>query len=287
MRRNLLFPLAALIAIAGCGGGGGHKAASGSLSRKGILALLGRAVENSSNIRGSARGKPPSLMKGVKIGARAAFKSPFKTREGEDPDLNPMMYNEWIELWEKQQWGLADDPTVGSGTVFFEDEAGTVSAGGDLTYVSDGIAWPRWVRQEVEFKAGRFKGEKSVDYAANNEDGTGVHTATAHYPGEADYTLDGRWDESGKGIWTQRWDYADGTWGNGLSTTLEDYSSSIKITTSAGITFDMMWNLDLTGSGTISGEADGLPATLVWDAEGNGTIAWSDGSKTTFEGWGF
>lgn len=44
---------------------------------------------------------------------------------------------------------------------------------------------------------------------------------------------------------------------------------------------------DQTGEGEITGPDPGLPAKIVWNAEGTGSITWADGSVTTFENFDF
>lgn len=280
---SLALGAAILLSLAGCGGGGVR--GSRTPSRSDILKLLGRGVADSASLRGGAGRSPKKAVHGVApVPTASKPGGSFGKREA---DTNPIVFNEETGLWEKQQPGVDGDPTIGSGTLFFEDEAGTIPAGSDLTYASDGISWPRWVRTVTEYKAGKRKGWKVTDYAANNEDGSGVHTATGHYPGESDFTLGGRWDATGQGVWTERWDFVDKTWENQVWTMQEDFSGHLVITNDAGVTFDMNWLPDASGTGTIAGRYDGLPANMQWDANGDGTITWADGSKTSFTAWQF
>jgi hypothetical protein len=48
------------------------------------------------------------------------------------------------------------------------------------------------------------------------------------------------------------------------------------------------YNADQSGTGTVTGDDTSvLPATIVWDANGSGTITFKDGSTETFENFQF
>jgi len=63
----------------------------------------------------------------------------------------------------------------------------------------------------------------------------------------------------------------------------------------AQVTFDnQQWhrytldfNGDGSGTGTVSGNSDLLPATVAWDRTGTGTVTYKDGSVRNFENFRF
>ena len=59
-----------------------------------------------------------------------------------------------------------------------------------------------------------------------------------------------------------------------------------RATTSDGYTLDLRANADGSGTGTLTDGTNTVLATFTWDASGNGTITYSDGSAETFSLWG-
>ncbi|MFM7188350.1 MAG: hypothetical protein ACKO14_11100, partial [Armatimonadota bacterium] len=52
--------------------------------------------------------------------------------------------------------------------------------------------------------------------------------------------------------------------------------------------FTLNFNADQSGKGTITGDDKTLlPADIVWDASGTGTITFKDGSTATFDNFQF
>ena len=48
-----------------------------------------------------------------------------------------------------------------------------------------------------------------------------------------------------------------------------------------------MYRADGSGHGRITGPDPGLPATIDWDAQGNTTVVYADGSSEYTPGWGY
>jgi hypothetical protein len=68
----------------------------------------------------------------------------------------------------------------------------------------------------------------------------------------------------------------------------KDGTSKVMFTDENGLEFTLNYNADQSGSGMVTGsDTTVLPATIVWDELGSGTITFRDGSKETFENFQF
>lgn len=56
---------------------------------------------------------------------------------------------------------------------------------------------------------------------------------------------------------------------------------------SNGYSSTLDFNADYSGTGTVSGPDPGLPATVVWNSVGTGTVTFSDGITLSFTNWQF
>lgn len=255
--------LAAVLLVAGCGGGGSKPVTNPSnVTKEQVVSLLVSGVQNSSNIRTADGG-----------GSRSPRHAP-KTRDGEDEKY----FDEWIGLWVKPQPGLIDQPELGSGELYFEDEALTVAAGHQLHWVSEPGVYPIVSKDELIYTAGNFAGERDIYEWTFNEDESGTSKGEGTYPGVGSYTFQGGWDPRGISHFTERFTFEDGTWQDYELKENEDLSFRMTIQSSLGVKFTLNFKEDQSGTGRIEGNVTGLPATLVWDIDGNGTLTWSDGS---------
>jgi hypothetical protein len=205
-----------------------------------------------------------------------------RTTRGEDPNSAPW-FDSFYELWSVS----SED---GRGVNYFEDEACTLPAGYsrfDSDYADTG---------------GEFKSTSSFSITKGPKAGaTGsgltelVYTPDFLYtfsfigdiPGYASYSTSGRWDSNGGGYKSYSKDQ------NGLVQRYEasynnDGTSRLLFTDENNLEFTLNFNADQSGTGTVTGDDTSvLPATIVWDETGSGTITFKDGSKETFEDFQF
>ena len=205
-----------------------------------------------------------------------------RTTRGEDPNSAPW-FDSFYELWSVS----SED---GRGVNYFEDEACTLPAGYsrfDSDYADTG---------------GEFKSTSSFSITKGPKAGaTGsgltelVYTPDFLYtfsfigdiPGYASYSTSGRWDINGGGYKSYSKDQ------NGLVQRYEasynnDGTSRLLFTDENNLEFTLNFNADQSGTGTVTGDDTSvLPATIVWDETGSGTITFKDGSKETFEDFQF
>jgi hypothetical protein len=257
--------LAVVVLIAGCGGGGSSSPATSNLTKENVLELLLAGVKNSSNIR-TADGAEARVSRHAR-----------QVREGEDQEK---YFDEWLGLWVKQQPGLNDQPELGSGELYFVDEALTQSAGHSLTWVSEAGVYPVTGKRELTLTAGNFAGERDLYEYSVNEDSSGSSKGEGNYPGVGSFKFQGSWNEGGISQFSERFTFVDGTWQDYSIKENQDLSFRLAIESSVGVKFTLDFKEDQSGTGRIEGPATGLPATLVWDIDGNGTITWSDGSTS-------
>ncbi len=271
-------PALALVALllAGCGGSGGGGGSKARLSRSAVLDLLKKGVKQNSSIGGdrSARlrnAKAPSLLR-----------SRAKARNHEDED-GSFWYSDWLELWIEQVVGTEADETGPTGERYWVDHEKTQPGGHMLHWVSASGVYPIVLKDELTLTAGAFAGEYELTEYQINEDETGSSKGRGTVPNEVEWTFTGSWDEHGHRTFDKRAEFADGSWQTyGVKDSEEDGKETVTIGTSQGVTYTLHNNGDFTGSGTITGEFEGLPATMEWDENGDGFITWSDGTKTAF-----
>jgi|GEM_PF-2049329 len=286
---KLAVTLAAAVMIVACGGGGaGRTPVQPTLTRENVRDLLKMGMENSANIRGGTGGAKAHRAKSApKDPGLLAKRAPGGRREGEDGDGTEWFeFNEYLGLWELSVAGSADDETKGSGFEYYVDQARTQPGGHDLTWVGDPSTFPRWSRTEQTYTAGNFAGEWHKTYAANNEDETGSNEGSGNIPNYGTYQYSGGWDPSGFGEWNERFDATSGAWQTyNWKTSAE--GERFKLVSSNGLGMEMLYQVDGSGNGTITGPSAILPAKLAWDDLGNGTITWADGTVTEFTEWNF
>lgn len=257
--------LATMLVIAGCGGGGSKPITNPSnLTKENVLSLLLSGVKNSSNIRTADSGEERSPRHARRV------------RDGEDDKY----FDDWLGLWVKQQPGLIDQPELGSGELYFQDEGLTVSAGHRLTWVSEPGIYPITGKEDLVYTAGNFAGERDLYEWSVNEDSSGTSKGEGNYPGTGSFTFHGGWDEGGISHFSERFTAVDGTWQDYELRENADLSFRLTIQSSLGVKFTLNFKEDQSGTGRIEGSATGLPATLAWDIDGNGTLTWSDGSTS-------
>ncbi len=263
--------------LAGCGGSGGGDSSPSNLTRTAVIDLLQTGVKQSANLSTSTtRGKKsPSRKVGVKA-----------TREHEE-EGSGFYQDESLGLWVEPVQGQNEDPTAPSGERYWVDHEKTRSGGHSLRWAGASGVFPVVLKSETTYTAGQFAGNSDLREDTINEDESGSVKGSGVIRDEVKYSFTGSWAGNGQRTFSERAEFADGSWQTyTLSNDAEDLSYDLTIVSSLGVTYKLHMNDDLTGSGTIEGPHEGLPAKLVWDGEGIGTITWSDGTTSPFNLYG-
>lgn len=184
-------------------------------------------------------------------------------------------FDEGYQLW-------VEDSTDTPNTLhFFEDEALTIPAGSDIT-VSDFAA--RTDVRHLEVLAGPHKGEVLDSVYQLHEDGGGQEDVTGQ-DAQGHFSYVATWESDGLTTYHERWDFNDGSWLTFLNDPKTGGHHNLRLETSVDVVAVWTFAGDLSGTGTVTGPMDGLPATMVWDATGNGTITWSDQTTEPYNVW--
>ena len=220
----------------------------------------------------------------------AAIHSAVTHRRGEStsgtPDpisVSPTFYYDyylglWVEITETNST---------STYALYEDEAKTKPAGSiETTWAVDDTTFPQVYQSSYSFTAGYLAGSHGASTNTNNADGSG----SAHYD---DVYADG-WSDKGQSSWSGQGDYsyssrtqtAASQWTESRGSFRADGGGGTHMATSDGYAADYVYNTDGSGHGTITGPDPGLPVTISWDAYGNTTIRYADGTIETIPGWG-
>ena len=208
-----------------------------------------------------------------------------RTTRNEDPTPK-VVYDDFYELWAR----MTPEENYTRLIEYFEDEACTLPAGEsryDKVYADNG---------------GEFKATGFIKIDAGPKKGTNgtsevelVYTPEFLYtfsfiqdiPGFSSSSITGRWDSNGGGYKSYSKDQ------NGVVQRYEasynnDGTSRLVFTDENNLEFTLNFNADQSGTGTVTGDdTTVLPATIVWDETGSGTITFKDGSKETFEDFQF
>ncbi len=203
---------------------------------------------------------------------------------GEYPLPQPTFYfDEYLGLWVQTEYSRTEFTYR-----LFEDEAKTKPAGSIVTtQPADWNVYPQTYSSRYEFTAGYLNGAH----------GSYENTVNADYSGRSKYenvyadggTNRGHSTSTGAGDFTysDRTEDATGFWTESAGTFRRNGSGGTRTSSSDGYATDYTFNADGSGRGTIKGNLPGLPATITWDARGNTTIRWADGTTERISGWGY
>lgn len=210
---------------------------------------------------------------------------PIDKPEPTDPPIyvNPGFYFDYyLGLWVEVQ-----ETTEKSTYLLYEDEAKTIAAGSIVTsYPADWNVFPQVYSSTFEFTAGYLAGSHGSSENIQNADGSGRSRYENVY---ADGWKDkgaSSWSGRGDYSWTSRTEAGPGEWTEGAGTFRADGSGGTRHTTSEGYRSEYTYNRDGSGRGRITGPDPGLPVTISWDAYGNTTIRYADGTVERVPGWG-
>lgn len=195
------------------------------------------------------------------------------------PDDWNFYYDEWLELWVQ-----VDFSTTTYRMDFFEDEAKTRPAGYmSSTWPEDWSTYPVVWRSDYEYLAGPFRGSRGSYVSEMTTENSGSMTYDGTWDGSR-YQGQSTWSASGSS-WTNRTDMADGAWYTDRGDFRADGSGSTLSESSHGYRSAYTWNADGSGRARLEGPDAGLPATIVWNQNGEGTITWADGTVEEFHWW--
>jgi hypothetical protein len=169
----------------------------------------------------------------------------------------------------------------------YEDEEKTRPAGFIETIsTTDWETFPHIYKSSYEFTAGFLAGSRGQSENITEADRSGRMSYQNTY-------ADG-WEDSGNSNWSARGDYSwqsrtesgDGVWTDHSGTFRADGSGGTRTRSSDGYEAVYTYNADGSGRGRITGPDPGLPVTISWDAFGNTTIVYADGTVERIPGWG-
>jgi hypothetical protein len=169
----------------------------------------------------------------------------------------------------------------------FEDEAKTKPAGSiEMTEPADYETYPQVYRSSYSFTAGYLAGSSGSSENAKDADGSGRSSYSNVYSDGSRDSGRSNWSARGDFSWSSRTDGPGDAWTEGSGTFRADGSGGTRYAASDGYKSDYTYNRDGSGRGRIEGPDPGLPATITWDAYGNTTIRYADGTTETYPGWG-
>jgi hypothetical protein len=261
MNRPVLLSLVAalLISLVGCGGGGSGSS-NGALSKQQMLAILGRGVERGLAMSDAGASGP---------------------RRSQQPRVSAdLVYDELLDLWVRHVEGDPENPEAPSGEKYFADEQGLVDGGYNYIWFSDPTSLPNVIRIEAKYLAGNLTGVEEAIRIESGQDESGSLTSHNVYPHEGMMDYTGSWDAAGLGQWQGRFTLNDGSWEQYTFVRDAEGGPDFTIESSSGITYAFHFAEDGSGTGTITGPGDLLPATIVWDTEGTGVVTWRDSTTS-------
>lgn len=188
---------------------------------------------------------------------------------------NPSFYYDYyLELWV----AVTDTPSTIT-YALFSDEAKTKSAGSIVTtQPTDYATFPQVYDSSYSFTAGYLAGSHGTSKNTTNANGS--------FSGSYDNVYSDGWSDKGQSngsatgdfSWQSRTDSPVKEWTQGAGTFRSDGSGGTRFSTSEGYAADYTYNKDGSGQGHISGSDPGMPVTITWDAFGNTTIKYADGT---------
>ena len=190
-------------------------------------------------------------------------------------------YDYYLGLWTR----ITDTATTTT-YALFTDEAATQDAGSIVTTrPADETTFPQVYHSAYTFKSGYLAGSHGSYDNTTNSDGS---VSSVYNDTFADGSSD-----SGASNGTARGDYSyqstatdtAGKTAKNRGTFRADGSGGTHSETADGYVSDYVFSADGSGHGTMTGPDPGLPVTVTWDANGNTTIRYADGSTETYSGW--
>ena len=181
-------------------------------------------------------------------------------------------------------FGLYANP-IENGIDYFLDEALTQPAGQERTAQTEGAGFAFTQTSTTQITAGPKAGYQSTGTFSFSEGRLDL-SLTGTDPKTGTFETTGKF-EGGAGEFSAR--YTDEQGVNRVYAVRYDESGSYQVSFNTGSSFVYTLNFlaDNSGSGTVTGSSDILPAQVSWNTEGNGQITFADGSVVEFTGFDF
>lgn len=219
----------------------------------------------------------PSGGIGFAIGASSPPGRKARTREA------VFYYDEYLGLWVDY---TSDSTSVTS--FLYEDQAKTKPAGSiKSNFPNDYVPGADFsYSSSYSFTAGALKGSSGEYDTIFKSDGSG---SSSYRDTETDGSTSvgsSVQNSDGSSHWSSKYTSSKGYASNESGSFNSDGSGKAHYDSSDGYATDYQYNSDGSGSGKVSGPEPGLPAVIVWDANGNVTITYADGTTEHFQTWG-
>jgi hypothetical protein len=243
----------ALLLTTGCGGSG---AASTPLSSTAFKESVMSSLEQGFQ---------------AKSGSSQAGQSSRQSRVSEN-----VYFDEYYELWAEQGAGVIN---------YFVDEALTQPAGQQTYSFGTSETGVLTKKSSLEITAGKFKGLTQIlqivveaesfnfIYSGNNPD-TGEYSAIGSYKNGTSQTNVKYKDENGKDRTYSVVSNPDGT-------------SRVEFNTGSNFVYALNYASDGSGTGTVTGTNELLPATITWNTSGDGQVTFADATLVSFTDFNF
>ncbi|HVK03230.1 MAG TPA: hypothetical protein VM490_07125, partial [Armatimonadaceae bacterium] len=267
-------------------GGGGAAGGAGLTGAP----MLGAFLRNVAAVPPATRSAHIAAQAGASASRR--FDDPGSSDPGVPlpPDVFPteptepvVYFDYYLGLWVKVEY-----LTGGATYSLYSDEALTEPAGNiATTEPSNWESYPLVWRSEYAFRAGYLAGAHGRSESSTNRDGSGSQSYENTYADGGSDEGRSAWTARGDYTWTSRTDFTGGAWTTGSGSFRADGGGGTRWETSEGYKGDYTYNADGSGRARITGPDPGLPVTITWDAYGNTTIVYADGSIERIPGWGY
>lgn len=241
-------------------GGGGASAAEASTNRP--IPMVGSFIQNVAASRPN----------------RSAASRRARTRaDTGDPNF---YFDDFLGLWVQ-----FTDTTTQTIYLLFMDQAKTQPAGSIVTTFPAADADPQVFSSDYTFTAGLLAGSHGSYKTTISSDGSGSSSYDDSSPDGWSGSGESTWRANGDYTWSSRTTIPGGISSNDRGTFHADGSGFTHSDASDGFVSDFTYRADGSGFGKVSGPAAGLPASIAWDAMGNTTITYADGTVDHFNAW--
>lgn len=243
------------LAIIGCGGGGTSAQGGGNGGNGGNAAALRTKVAKAIQSGFATKTESQANAKGTSKEANVLAGSNYRPE---------------YDLWAKEVEGGID---------YFADELLTTAAGSERTsYVVNGDDFTSTFT--LNLTAGLLSG-LTINNSKGRTNGRLVFDLSTNDPREGITTFKGFYTED-EGEFTSTSPGPDGQPRTYITRFFPDGRVQLTYPNDRDFTYSLSYNADQSGSGTVTGNNSLLPATIVWDTNGTGTVTFADGSTLNF-----
>lgn len=173
---------------------------------------------------------------------------------------------------------------VEGGVDYYVDESLKVLGGTErFTYQGEGSNFDSTLT--VALSSGKLAGFRQVR-RKGIRDGVFTFSEVTESPKEGNSSSSGSWKD-GVGEFRQTYPGSDGLPRTNVTKFQGDGRIEVSYQNESQFTYTLRFEPDSSGAGEVTGDNAALPAQIVWDATGNGTITFADGVRLTFTGYQF